>query len=222
MRKIDSINNSLTRENHSLVNNIEMFKKNTEGLIEDNNKLRDVLDALEERTADQDLLIQNLQTENQMLKADNQRIRKNRTASREAERNEHLLRSPQMTQNFSHPQVREPDSPVSAKSTIQVDPYQKYLSQMQSVKPSEPSRNAEFNPRSLVTNKNFGFGNRRSTVDESANIAYKILQDRSHKTPEHGFPSQAQNGQPKAFDYTTPEKRSEKQQPGPAPYQTGM
>lgn len=258
-RKIDSINNSLTRENHNLVNNIEMFKKNTEGLIEENNKLRDDLDALEERTADQTLLIQNLQTENQMLRADNQRVRRNRTASREAERNEYLQRSPQVPQNSSQPHMREPDSPVSTKNTVQVDSYQKYLNKMQSVNPPEQQRNSEFNIKSLITNKNFGFGARKFTMDESANIAYKILEsgrdlkpntitipsddnllrnsmhlrrdqheskilnlvrkseDRYHKTPEHNFSNQTSNAPPKAFDYMTPEKRSEKSESGPYP-----
>jgi hypothetical protein len=102
MRKLDSVNGSLIRENQSLFNNIEMFKKNTEELMNENNVLKDSLDKYEVSYADLDLVLQQLQSDNTQLKTDVKRVKRNRTISREKSRPRNYNDSPERDIHRSH------------------------------------------------------------------------------------------------------------------------
>jgi hypothetical protein len=102
MRKVDSVNGSLIRENQSLFNNIEMFKKNTEELMNENNLLKDSLDKYEVSYADLDLVLQQLQSDNTQLKTEVQRVKRNRTISRERSIPRNYNDSPERDVHRSH------------------------------------------------------------------------------------------------------------------------
>ncbi|CAI2386739.1 unnamed protein product [Moneuplotes crassus] len=82
LRRLDSANNTLTRENQSLLKNIELYKINTEEILKENNLLKDNLDKIEVSFSDQELVIQQLQSDKEQLKAEVDRVRRNRTLSR--------------------------------------------------------------------------------------------------------------------------------------------
>lgn len=90
LRRLDSSNNTSIRENQSLVRNIELFKKNTEEILCENNMLKDCLDKFEVHSVDQEIFVQELKYETTQLKAEIDRVRRNRPLSREPLRNSTL------------------------------------------------------------------------------------------------------------------------------------
>jgi len=112
LRRLDSSNNTFQRENQSLIRNIELFKTNTEELLRENNTLKDSLDKLEVSYDDQEILIQELELENSQLRTEVDRVKRNRTQSREPTRNSIMNRALSSNLRYDRTPVRDaPKSP---------------------------------------------------------------------------------------------------------------
>lgn len=83
IRRICSENSNLNRENQTLLKNIDMFRKNTEDLMLENNKLKDTIDELEVICSDKEIETQQLMTSITSLQAEINRLRRTRSKSRE-------------------------------------------------------------------------------------------------------------------------------------------
>ena len=78
LRKLDSANASLAREILTLKSSCEMLSKNNDELSQDNINLRDLVDKIENQHSSNIITIHQTEQENMMLKAENERLQKNK------------------------------------------------------------------------------------------------------------------------------------------------
>lgn len=96
LRKLDTANASLARETLTLKSSLEMLSKNNDELSQDNISLRDLIEKIEQQHSSNIMTIHQIEQENLMLKADNERLRK----------------SNQMYEDQSKLNLRQPSKPV--------------------------------------------------------------------------------------------------------------
>jgi len=174
MRKLDSTNSSLQRENLALNNNIELLKRTNEQLSDENNGLRDLVEKVETEKADEDLDIQNLQLENSKLKAEVARLIKYRSPSRERQKDVEV---------YDEIPTRDVDQRTTLHLSDQkekpkvVDSYQEYLER------TSYGRNTDQKKTNRVSFLDRILHDKPDTQslqnkDRAAMIAYKVLNER--------------------------------------------
>lgn len=197
----------MVRENQSLMNNIQLFQKNTEELLNENNALKDSLDRFEVSYADLDLILQQKQTENSQLKTEVQRVKRNRTISRERNSPERYNDSPEkdMRKSFSVLKIRP-------ELTNVLDTPERYATK--EVRPSLPQT---FNIPEIKNFKNQGTRslyeqflakNQNKPQHDQRESRFSYVQPEKeivHRTELNGNYSH-QSPEREVFEYMTPEK----------------
>jgi hypothetical protein len=217
MRKFDSVNGSLIRENQSLFNNIEMFKKNTEELMNENNLLKDSLDKYEVSYADLDLVLQQLQSDNTQLKTDVQRVKRNRTISREKSRPRNYNDSPERDVHRIHTEHKARPDTVRVSDISEIYPTKEanhassQFSHPQAINTADASDFKNQGPRSLFEQylannqtKNSNFENHKDHREPRFNPIHprENISDRLENKVRY----EHQSAEREKYAFMTPEK----------------
>lgn len=215
MRKLDSMCNTLGRENSSLMKNIELFRKNTEQLLQENNQLKDMVENLESDNTDLGMTLNQLKSDNEMQRQEIQRLRRSRTASREAEFRRELPHevtheSPVRDRDIKsfRPNNEEPNRalntpPRTFTNNATQNIYEEYLKRMQPNLSNQP-RNVPSSPynndkRKASQNENPEYYSENRAQNRSLN-RWQDMYDKLENDANH-------NSGHKAFDYSTPVKK---------------
>jgi uncharacterized protein YoxC len=215
MRKIDSENGALIRENQTLSKNIELFKKNTEELMNENNQLKDSLDELEVSNSDKELEIQQLRNSNSMLNAEVQRVKRNRTMSRERKREEMSSEKSQRDLNISHIPDSSPiekDHHLPQRRPVDLKSLYQSIKNPKSSFKSENSKNLYQEYLNRISFSSKPQSNSHSLLDQSSEPS-QVYNKQS--VEEEYFPKRSklqkyyeeyEQANSRQFNYLTPEK----------------
>ena len=151
IRKLDSANASLARESITLKSSLDMLSKDNDELSIENMNLRDLIDKIENQNTSNIFTVHQLRQENTMLKAENGRMKINKTnLELPPTQNYEEISKPTYEQKSSFspskpqsrvfsPQLNEIKNPVLRKN------YEEYLNKMNYEERNESSIRSEYN-----------------------------------------------------------------------------
>lgn len=197
----------MVRENQSLISNIQLFKKNTEELLNENNALKDSLDRFEVSYADLDFVLQQLQTENSQLKTEVQRVKRNRTISRERQSPEKYQDSPEkdMRKSFSvldiRPEITRVFDIPETYTTREVRPSLPQTFNIPDINKFKSLGTRSLYEQYLATNQNKKQQDQRESRFSYVQPEKEIV----HRAENNGYYSH-QSPDREVYEYLTPEK----------------